>query len=63
MRASILFFMSLVYLNFCSHTWSTCLLIYLSFSLVSTIVCQCWPGFGENHSFLDLVFVHVSIDS
>ena len=33
-RASILFFMSLVYLKFKSHPWSTCLLLYLSLSLV-----------------------------
>ena len=34
MRASILFFMSLVYLEFKSHPWSTCLLLNLSLSLV-----------------------------
>ena len=34
MRASILFFMSLVYLDFKSHPWSTCLLLNLSLSLV-----------------------------
>ena len=33
-RASILFFMSLVYLEFKLHPWSTCLLLYLSLSLV-----------------------------
>ena len=26
-----------------------CLLIYLSLSLFSSIVCQCWPSYGENH--------------
>ena len=34
MRASILFFMSLVYLEFKSHPRSTCLLLNLSLSLV-----------------------------
>ena len=34
MRASILFFMALVYLDFNSHPWSTCLLLDLSLSLV-----------------------------
>ena len=32
-RVSILFFMSLVYLQFYSHTWNTCLPIHLSLSL------------------------------
>ena len=52
-------FMFLVYLEFKSHPWSTCLLLYLSLSLV----CKCWPGFDENHYFLALDFVHVSVDS
>ena len=34
MRASILFLMSLVYLEFNSHPWSTCLLLNLSLSFV-----------------------------
>ena len=33
-RASTLFFISLVYLEFKLHPWSTCLLLYLSLSLV-----------------------------
>ena len=57
--ASILFFMSLVYLVFTYHPWSTCLLPCLSLSLI----CECWPGFGENNCFIALDFVHVSVDS
>ena len=37
--------------------WHSCdLSIYLSIYLS-------WPGFSENHCFLDLVFLHVSSDS
>ena len=39
MRASRLFFMSLVSLEFYSHTWSTCLLDYLCMSPVPIIAC------------------------
>ena len=44
-------FMSLVYLEFKYHPWSTCLLPCLRL------------GFGENNCFLALDFVHVSVYS
>ena len=58
-RASKAFFMPLVCLELWSHPWSTCSLTFLSVPRVATVVCQCWPGFGEKHWFLDLVLAHV----